>query len=699
MSFIKKKSLYKRLISSLLTLCLILALAACGDGEAGGEWHTEEKTIALPEEMAYASAMCVIGGRIYAGGPGAESAMLAFVESDGSYQLIDLPEDYEYIYTICAADQGIALLIGDYPGTYYGANGALVETGEPGEVSILVLDENGETASKTPLAEKGADYSFMLHSDDGFILMNRNSILKLGADGEERARIDAGEYEFFFSMVSHDSEILISVVNSNANRSSICAINIGEFSLRTLAELSGRFVTGLGTSADGALLICDENEVSSLSLSSGECVTEFTFTDAGVTDSRMTVTVAAVNDGLLLFSPHQSEISLAVSVYEAKGGRVTLTLVTDSLDVELKELVNDFNKAKNGYRIKIKVLEGNYTEDRLRTEIIAGKSPDIFAFYFNQTLGNLENSRLYEDLLPYLDADPDYGREIFVPSLFNTMSSSGHLRQLPCDFSISTFIAPSSLIPEPGITFEELKKVMKEQEQFEYAFIPWMTKVALWQWCVSFSIGNYIDKDSGTCSFDSVAFVNLLKMCDEMTAYEDVSNLPGEILYAPSLMSAMVISRAGSIARAIVYQDQNYCYAGFPNEGGNGSEIRLHLRMSISTQSEHKRGAWEFLRSALSEENQEKMQFMPARLSVLEKQVEERLSEATKDSGRAFSQKDADKFWEMLNGISVIAGGDPILREIMLDEAAVYFAGGCTAEEAAAQIQSRASLYVSEQFG
>ena len=40
---------------------------------------------------------------------------------------------------------------------------------------------------------------------------------------------------------------------------------------------------------------------------------------------------------------------------------------------------------------------------------------------------------------------------------------------------------------------------------------------------------------------------------------------------------------------------------------------------------------------------------------------------------------------------------DRSLEDILREEAAAYFAGGCTAQQAAKNIQSRASLYLQEQ--
>ena len=47
----------------------------------------------------------------------------------------------------------------------------------------------------------------------------------------------------------------------------------------------------------------------------------------------------------------------------------------------------------------------------------------------------------------------------------------------------------------------------------------------------------------------------------------------------------------------------------------------------------------------------------------------------------------------------MLEGLDPALEEILQEEAAVYFAGGCSVGHAADNIESRASLYLKEQYG
>lgn len=62
------------------------------------------------------------------------------------------------------------------------------------------------------------------------------------------------------------------------------------------------------------------------------------------------------------------------------------------------------------------------------------------------------------------------------------------------------------------------------------------------------------------------------------------------------------------------------------------------------------------------------------------------------------SEADAEQFYTLLDSIAILEGLDAPLSEILSEEADAYFAGGCTAKQAAKNIQSRASLYLQEKY-
>ncbi|NLV87349.1 MAG: hypothetical protein GX025_09080, partial [Clostridiales bacterium] len=141
----------------------------------------------------------------------------------------------------------------------------------------------------------------------------------------------------------------------------------------------------------------------------------------------------------------------------------------------------------------------------------------------------------------------------------------------------------------------------------------------------------------------------------------------------------------------------DYSFVGFPTPNRDGSSFGINLRFSISSVSKHKDGAWAFVRTVMSEENQKKAVFFPVIQSELDKQIEAVLETDEFTSEVKLEQFEVDRFINLINSVTrVSADTDTNLYKIISDEAASFFAGDRRAEEAAQLIQERVSLYLAE---
>ena len=64
----------------------------------------------------------------------------------------------------------------------------------------------------------------------------------------------------------------------------------------------------------------------------------------------------------------------------------------------------------------------------------------------------------------------------------------------------------------------------------------------------------------------------------------------------------------------------------------------------------------------------------------------------------AATAEEAAELTAYIDGITVCGIPDDFIYNIVEEETARYFAGDCTAEDAARMIQSRVSLYLAEQY-
>lgn len=375
----------------------------------------------------------------------------------------------------------------------------------------------------------------------------------------------------------------------------------------------------------------------------------------------------------------------------SSDGRIQLTLAADIQISQLQRIISNFNKNNEKYYIKavFYVSELN-SMDILRTEIISGKAPDIYAFYQDMSLSGV-SVPLYEDLLPYLDADPSYSRETLIPSLLNVLVKDGTLWCIPFDFSIMTFIARESVVGRrTGITMKEAQKFAEGMGDDVSVFPRWMDREILLGYMLGFAIDRYIDFENGKCSFDNKDFTVILEQCKN---YQGATTKD----YSDELLLNYPLQGFSSVTSIKKIYGGDYCYVGFPTEEGNGNEFELNLRFSISSQSKHKDGAWEFVRSVMSEENQREALYLPSTQAELERRINLALEGDPAVIEAKLEPEEVDKLLELINSttfLSQYVNSD--IYNIVLEEADAYFAGQNTLDEAVALIQNRVSLYLAE---
>ena len=368
--------------------------------------------------------------------------------------------------------------------------------------------------------------------------------------------------------------------------------------------------------------------------------------------------------------------------------------LTDYPRAELYTIVNDFNRTSEGYRVEVQLLgEGGLTAELLRTQLIAGEGPDIFAFYDRSSLADL-GANSFEDLLIYLDADEEYGRDTLVPELLEAMCVQGKLSWLPYSFGISTFTAPSAYLSEPGFSFDEAKQAAAKAGL--PLFPGWMTRDILWGWLSDFAVGQYMDLEAGTCSFDSEDYISLLEECAAAASEfgSDSAALYNSLLQFELLQNLIRVSTISS------NYGGDYAYVGAPNETTNGSMFSPDLCFTISSASEHKDAAWQLVRSCLSEEHQSALSGgFPASAQALDALIDDAVANGVHYYEYEYELDEADvaKLRGLISETQTAQDAYPAVLNIMAEDAAQFFAGQITAEQAAAYTQDRVSIWLAEQ--
>lgn len=420
--------------------------------------------------------------------------------------------------------------------------------------------------------------------------------------------------------------------------------------------------------------------------------------------------------------------------------RQKLTLAMLWYDSRLANEVIRFNRGSDSYRIEVVDYSQYNTDDdyeagltKLTAEIAAGNTPDILVTD-NLPYAQWAARGIFADLYPLLDADPDYSREDFFPSVLTALEVGGGLYQIAPSFYVNTVIGARSVVGDtPGWTYAEFDAALNSMPEGCNPFDASVTKSDMLYSCLLMSLDSFIDWSTGQCRFDSEEFINLLEFANRFPAsfdwdnyvYEDVVDLIAQ--GRQMLMSAYIYS-----LNDILYNDyyfggaENCTYIGYPTGSGTGSSLGLNTGYAIGSRCAYKEAAWSFIRRFLAEDYQMNAYGLPSNRHAFDKQAEELMKPhyQTQDgvqvldengepirepidyiylpTGEQYpiyelSQLQADKLLELIDGTDRLADYNQSVLEMITKRVEPYFSGQQSAQTVADSIQSAMFLYINEQ--
>lgn len=412
----------------------------------------------------------------------------------------------------------------------------------------------------------------------------------------------------------------------------------------------------------------------------------------------------------------------------------TLTLAGSYIDGYLNYKILEFNKKSSDLKIKVKDYsvfntKDDYTagETKLLTEIGAGNIPDIFCSDSGSQQSYIKKG-LLTDLMPYIDGDKELGgREALFAPVLKACMQDGKLYTLHAGFRHVCCVAPSELLPDKLVSFDAAKEAKQKLKENASYFESYMNGAGFLGFSMVLNQNDFVDYKNGTANFESRKFIDLLKMAKEMPApdmngeYEDpaVRLRDGKQLFMLLMNDSDMTSYR--MADSLMNGKINFC--SLPGSDKVFSAFGMETGLSISTSCKNPGLAWKFVRELVSEvntyEDGDIMGAFPMNAKSFDnlmkklmekhmvkdengKEVEESNHSIGTAGGEsidiyALTQAQYDALMELFENTSVINEPDVKLMEIINEETAAFFDGGKTAEETAALIQNRASIYLSEQ--
>lgn len=453
--------------------------------------------------------------------------------------------------------------------------------------------------------------------------------------------------------------------------------------------------------------------------------------------------ICATEDGRILAVTQDWEtdtteiISLTKTAASQVQVKEEIVLGVLYMDQELQSAAVAFNKSSDRYHISIRQYYGQddsiaYVDAiaKLNSDIVSRDNcPDILAVD-SLDIQHLNALGAFEDLKLWLDQSSVLSEESFLERVLNAYTYDGRLVCIPKRFEINTIVGKRSELGDAeGWTIEEIMAFARshpDAELFQYA-----TRSEMMEIFMAFNQDAFIDWEKGTCNFDCEEFRRILEFVgsfpEEYDYVDDGRNIHDKLASGSLLLYSAYITGLHDIQLYEAMFGEEVTYIGYPTLNGSGGSVFTGSgRLAIASGSRHKDGAWSFLESYLSSDNERFSWGLPSGREELDALVEKELHvEYVKDENgelvldedgnpiaegghgglymdgfeyeyRPSTREEIDTLLALIEISMPISMGDRDVLKLISEDAESYYKGDKSAAEVAALIQRRVSVYVSE---
>ncbi len=403
------------------------------------------------------------------------------------------------------------------------------------------------------------------------------------------------------------------------------------------------------------------------------------------------------------------------------------------LDSNVKRNIINFNKSNSQYRITVKEY---VTEDfqsgitQFNADLTTGDCPDIIELS-SLDFSQYASKGILEDLYPYMEKS-GINKDDYLENILKAYEWDGKLCGLIPRFYISTSMAKVSQVGDvTGWTLEEMLDFAetKEPEQLFQG----STRDGIFYYCIYNNIDEFINWETGECMFTGEGFIRTLEFAAKFPEEYNYNEEEEREGIASQIRNDKILLMQNSISSVQEYQMMNgmfgekIAFLGYPNSERKGNLIQpTGGCMGLSSKSDKKDGAWEFMKTMISKEYQDSFSDergggwgFPVRKDALEKQFEKDMAPEyyEDENGEKVEQPKTTWGWddfemeimaatqEEVDGVKALIvsaeklpgnSNDEQLTNIITEESAPFFKGQKTAKDTAAVIQNRIQIYVNE---
>lgn len=444
---------------------------------------------------------------------------------------------------------------------------------------------------------------------------------------------------------------------------------------------------------------------------------------------------------MFYYEDYKKELKAGVFEYvrpEEIPDKAVVILAGLTVNADIKKRVIHYNRESSQYRVVVKEYESG---EKLNLDIVSGHMPDIL---MAERLPNGESipmesyikKGLIADVGAMIAKDEELSGQEFVENVFDAYSVDGKLMYVVPEFMISTMAARTSLVGDgDDWSIEKVAEVLEGMGP-NAQLLDGLDRITFLRKAMRYRGNDFIDRDTGKCSFDSQEFIDIMKFAynlpeegDSVGEDEEDEAYQMQYLRNQTLLLELPVSTFLPNVDERLYFRLNgflggdYVFVGFPAASaqsagdGEGAIISGDNLMALSARSENEAGAWDFARYYLTEEYQKSLEVgLPVRKDLFEEWAREetRRPYHVDENGERveydltlyrngqevvvppLSQGQLEELIAYVESVTTLPFEDTNVMNIINEEMGAYFAGQKTAEETAKLIQNRVQLYVNE---
>ena len=568
-----------------------------------------------------------------------------------------------------------------------------------------------------------------------------------GADGSEKEHIDMDD-QWIMNMVSTgDGTVVIEYFANGDDGTTLCKVESGKLGDAITVTGDGDF-NGMNffSGAGSTLMASDGNYLYSVDVSTGVSTKMLSWLDSDINASNLTGVAAAGDDQILVLCNRFSmkgnntfEMGILTKTPASEiPERTILTLGAEYLDSNVKDAVIDYNRKSNEYRITMVDYSQYNTEDdytlgtqQLDRDVVSGNCPDIISLSSGHQAKYIAKGAL-ADLSALLEKDDSISQDDLVAGALKAYTSDGKLYGMPYYFNVQSLIASVKLVGDrTSWTMSDMTQVIEGLDD-TVSVMEYTTQTSFLRQMVYQNMNQYVDYGKATCSFDSDAFKQLLTASAKLPTEEQLYGDSDDAIAISSddtyqqlqsgdlLMTSAYISGDSYSLKEFygLYNNKDFGMVniGYPTDEGSGVQVSVNYGLAISAKSKYTDVAWDFIKTLLSDDFQAEQWNFPVTKSALDKTLAEATERDyytdennekvyydqtayigdTEYTISPLTQEQVDDFKAMVDGASVAGNYDTDIMDIINEEAAAFFSGDKTADDVAALIQNRVSIYLGE---